>query len=183
MKGSIEESWDRNKRLGARLRSWLSTSGPRAKLSLSRVEVAQVLKAVESERELYEYLARETGEVVSALDAHYDQRAVLETYLKALRGESVWTDDGREVRGVAFARKPHSLLRAVARRGREEPVRGFQHKRATERGLLATMHAHGFPSRDACIKYLYRAREAVREDRIGWRANIDPNFPLPSNRG
>lgn len=107
-----------------------------------------------------------------ALRAKWPNSLVLETYLTAFKLGSV-TESMLSAAVLQGDRQPR-----VWRQGEDENPRAF--------ALRATAECWGFTKRgstaislEACRVHLWRLREDVRSNPTGWRAGIDPDFPVP----
>src|SRR5262245_57322421 len=75
---SVSYGWARNQRLDNLLRRWLGQNGPRSRLSLHRMDVEELLWAVEGQRDGFELMVAIAQEVVSEYDAEgYHERDVV----------------------------------------------------------------------------------------------------------
>ena len=189
---SIKGELRRLRELRERLQAWLRDHGDdeSALLKLSADEVRLFERAVGAQEEYGQELQIEARALLAFQEAKPSDRFA--AYARA-RGidpteaelrEKYPTDRVVRLYVAALDKKvgglSQSFVESLAHP--ERPSRGVKLPplpRAPEDALHSFATMFGFPSDEACRRFLIRAREEVRADRSGWRAAIDPGFPVP----
>jgi hypothetical protein len=170
-----------------RLRAARATGGT---ISLDPADADVCIQALESHLRALDETPRELDGLEALQTAKPRER--LAPYARA-RGVELDADERR-------AKRPDALVVATYLAALEhgtlvEPMssallRGERAHRAWRRepgesvpvfALRATAQRWGFESAEACRVHLYRLKRKIASDRTGWRAKIDPTFPLPSS--
>ena len=178
--------------LRERLEAWLRDDGS-ARLEITREEVQLFSRALGAQEEYAAELqlearallafqaakpserfaayarARGVDPTEAALREKYPTEKVVRLYLAALDDRAGGLSQSF-VESLAHPERPSRVVKLPPP------------PRTPDDALHAVALMFGFPSEEACRRFLSRARKEVRADRTGWRAAVDPDFPVPSGR-